>query len=224
MPGEIKNIIPEGDLTVSPDVASFQKINLFDVSLYTGKADVSIPIYNIKLGDLEIPIKIDYNTGGVKVDDFASCVGLNWSLTAGGNIIRIIKDFPDNEVSYGLYSENDWDLGVILNPIVTGWGYNRNGAQPSTDYLTWGSANRFAVYSEDLNTDPKPYPNNLPYNVNTGAKDLSPDIFIASGPGINSKFICINKSQNEILPNNSSTFSTSFLDNVGYKMESVLVD
>ncbi|WP_163411335.1 hypothetical protein [Flavobacterium ajazii] len=137
-PGEIKNIIPEGDLTASPDVASFQKMNLFDVNLYTGKADISIPLYEIKLGDLIIPIKIDYNTEGIKIDDFASCVGLNWSLSAGGSIVRIVKDFPDNEVSYGLYSEYDWDLGVILNPRLTGYGFNRKAANASTDYLAWG--------------------------------------------------------------------------------------
>ncbi|WP_163411334.1 RHS repeat protein [Flavobacterium ajazii] len=55
-------------------------------------------------------------------------------------------------------------------------------------------------------------------------KDLSPDIFIAHGPGINSKFTCINNSQKEIYPNSGNIFTSYFLDNVGYKMESVLID
>ena len=69
-----------------PDVAAFQKVNFVPVSNYTGRANISIPIYEISVGNMRIPISIDYNSSGVKVNDMPSSVGLNWSLNAGGMV------------------------------------------------------------------------------------------------------------------------------------------
>lgn len=82
------NILP-------PEVSSFQKVNFLPVSNYTGRAKIDIPFYEIFLGGLKIPIGLSYNTGGVKPNDVASCVGLNWSLNAGGVISRTIKSYDD---------------------------------------------------------------------------------------------------------------------------------
>ncbi|WP_445456042.1 RHS repeat domain-containing protein [Flavobacterium sp. HNIBRBA15423] len=225
--GEIKNVIPEGSMTASPDVSSFQKINIFDMNLYTGKADVSIPLYTIKSGDIEIPIGLQYNTGGIKVDDVASSVGLNWSLNAGGSIVRVVKDNPDNDVTYALYSEYDWDLQTVLFPSLGNMGFNRKGAKSKVDYLAWGAQNRFAVYSEDLNgatAIPGNWGATYGYCDPIQNNDLSPDLFIVNAPSLSSKFLCINTSSNEIYPNNSSNFTTTFLENPSYKMESTLID
>ncbi|MFT4094844.1 MAG: DUF5977 domain-containing protein, partial [Niabella sp.] len=52
-----------------------------------GKLNYSIPIYDIIVGDLVVPVKINYTSGdGVKVSDIASNVGLGWSLNTGGMI------------------------------------------------------------------------------------------------------------------------------------------
>lgn len=78
-----------------PDVAAFQKVNFVPVSNYTGRANISIPIYSITAGLMNVPISLSYNTSGVKVADMASSVGLNWSLNAGGIISRMIKGMDD---------------------------------------------------------------------------------------------------------------------------------
>ena len=78
-----------------PDIAAFQKVNFIPVNNYTGRADVTIPIYTIKSGNITILISISYNSGGVKVNDRGSAVGLNWSLNAGGAISKIVKGMED---------------------------------------------------------------------------------------------------------------------------------
>jgi hypothetical protein len=78
-----------------PDAAAFQKINFIPVSNYTGRASVEVPIYIIKSGSMSVPISLSYNTSGVKVNDMASSVGLNWSLNAGGMISKMTKGMDD---------------------------------------------------------------------------------------------------------------------------------
>jgi len=78
-----------------PDVAAFQKVNFVPVSNYTGRANISIPIYQITEGAMSVPISLTYNSSGVKVNDMASNVGLNWSLNAGGMISKMTKGMDD---------------------------------------------------------------------------------------------------------------------------------
>jgi hypothetical protein len=82
---------------------------------------MSIPILSpcvgILLGKIKIPINLTYNSGGVKVDDIASQVGLGWNLNAGGNILKSINDIPDGTLTYQNYGT------PVYFPINV--GYNR---------------------------------------------------------------------------------------------------
>ena len=46
------------------------------MDLFNGKANITIPIYDIQLGDMVFPIKLSYNTGGIKQNEISSSVGL----------------------------------------------------------------------------------------------------------------------------------------------------
>lgn len=72
----------------SPDVAAFNKYGEIPISHFSGVPNISIPIYSIQEGDLNIPINLKYHAGGFKVDEMASEVGLGWSLSSGGMISR----------------------------------------------------------------------------------------------------------------------------------------
>ncbi len=78
-----------------PDVAAFQKVNFVPVTNYTGRANISIPIYEISVGSMNVPISISYNSSGVKVAEMASNVGLNWSLNAGGMVSKTVRGIDD---------------------------------------------------------------------------------------------------------------------------------
>src|SRR5882757_6825583 len=75
---DVKNI-----LATSPEAAMLGRFGDIPISYYTGTADISIPIYTIKEGGVEVPVVLRYHGSGVKVDDEATNVGLGWSLEPG---------------------------------------------------------------------------------------------------------------------------------------------
>src|ERR1700753_1773192 len=65
---------------------------------YTGTAQVSIPVCNLSAKASSIPISLNYLDGrGVRVQEYATQVGLGWQLNAGGSISRVVRGFPDEE-------------------------------------------------------------------------------------------------------------------------------
>ncbi len=79
----------------SPNMTSLFKFNDQPISLYTGTNQVSIPIYTVKQGKIEVPVTLMYHSGGIKVSESASWVGLGWALNAGGAITQLIYGKPD---------------------------------------------------------------------------------------------------------------------------------
>src|SRR5215472_6202424 len=77
----IPSIIPP-----SPNAAALMKFTDIPVSTYTGTADITVPIYTIKAKGVTVPVSLSYHTGGIRLSEEASWVGLGWALNAGGRI------------------------------------------------------------------------------------------------------------------------------------------
>lgn len=98
------NALPLGhreNIPSSPEAALFGRFGDVPVGGYTGTADISIPLYTIKVGSNEIPLTLRYHSSGIKVADEATWVGLGWDLLPGGCIIqevRGIRDYYDNNL------------------------------------------------------------------------------------------------------------------------------
>ena len=87
------------------------------VDLYTGMAQISVPICTLPAKQLKLPISLAYVGGkGIKVQDYASSVGLGWQLNAGGNISRVIRGFPDEQAN-GYLGSGQW--GVVVAGELT---------------------------------------------------------------------------------------------------------
>lgn len=80
----------------APTAASFQKFGITPVDLHNGVPNISIPIYEIKCGDISVPITLSYHNNGFKPQEKASWVGLGWNLSVGGCITRQQRGSPDN--------------------------------------------------------------------------------------------------------------------------------
>lgn len=93
--------IPSGtasDLYVEPKTpvaASLGRYGDCPVSYFTGRPNISIPIYTLKVRNVELPITLDYDAGGVLVNCLPGWAGQNWTLNAGGVITRTVKGMPD---------------------------------------------------------------------------------------------------------------------------------
>lgn len=102
------------------DAGSLGQYGNIPVSLSSGLANISVPLYEIKTSHLSVPITLSYYASGIKVDQLASWVGLGWSLNAGGLITRTIRgldDFSDHGYYYStvpqageVTSANSWDF------------------------------------------------------------------------------------------------------------------
>ncbi len=81
--------------TKSPSASSIDKFIERPVSYYTGIPEINIPIYEISIKGITIPISLNYNAGGIRVNEAATWVGLGWSLSYGGQVSRSVKGKPD---------------------------------------------------------------------------------------------------------------------------------
>lgn len=124
----ITNFLPK-PFPSSPEVAAITKYGNYDVNLYTGIPNISIPLYEIQVGELKVPVSLDYHASGIKVSETASWAGLGWTLSAGGVISRKLMGRPD-EQGGGYLTEPTVKIYSDINP--------RN--QADLDYLRFVSA------------------------------------------------------------------------------------
>lgn len=91
---EFPQIIPPG-----PNAASLGQYADVPVSNYTGVPNIMVPLFEIKSGEIKLPITISYHASGIKVAQEASLVGLGWALNAGGVITRQVRGLDDFDVN-----------------------------------------------------------------------------------------------------------------------------
>ena len=117
--GQEKSIVP-----VSPEAAALTKMVNYPVNLYTGIPDISIPLYEIKVGELVLPITLQYHAGGFKVNEKATRVGLGWSLSCDLQVMREINGIDD-------FAHN---------------GYANNAKMTSNPYLFYNTEHPFTAW------------------------------------------------------------------------------
>ncbi|MBQ8152668.1 MAG: RHS repeat protein [Prevotella sp.] len=161
---------------MTPEASSLAKYSDIPVSYYTGVPNISIPLYTIRVDDFELPITLNYHSSGIRVDQEATCVGLGWSLSAGGRVTRTAKGIDDFR-EYG-YDPNYpyYKKGYYEAPDVP------NNAPNTTMYEHYN-------YDNGSGT---------PSIGNRKIIDTEPDIFYYDIPGYSGKFI-IDKSRGAVL-------------------------
>jgi len=167
----------------SPDAAALAKFGDIPVSPYTGTSDISVPIFTIDARGVKVPISLDYHTGGIRLSEEASSVGLGWALNAGGMISRTINDKDDFE---GKYFNSDL---VVPVPEIKGKLLTRTLYQNEPPAGPWGYffTCRWNVLSE-LGTY---YNYNSWQNIlaSPSTYDMEADSYSFNFPGHSGKFI-----------------------------------
>lgn len=151
----------------SPDVYSFEKLNLNPVNHFVGKANISVPIFTIKTGNIEYPITLNYDTGGIKVDQIASNVGLGWSLSSA-MITRTIQNANDFD-NTGDLQNPDYSSLPQLESQKNYQAFQNNGYTSKTGYFLQKT-------------------NNTKMDENHKQVDFLPDIYNFYSPEFKTKF------------------------------------
>ena len=73
---------------VSPEAEAVRKYVSYPVDYCTGLVDITIPLYTIKVGDIELPITLSYHSSGL-------------TLNAEPSIMREINGIPDDAPNGG---------------------------------------------------------------------------------------------------------------------------
>ena len=81
----------------SPDIASLGTYGSVPVSLFTGTPDISVPLYDLRVGNYTFPITATYHTATVKPHSQPGITGLGWSLHTDGYISRTVHGVYDEK-------------------------------------------------------------------------------------------------------------------------------
>lgn len=151
-----------------------------NVNHFTGTPSLTIPLYNINSGNVNLPVSISYSSNGVKPTDLDGPIGLTWQLNAGGEITRQLRGLPDD-------CKKDNATNIRL-----GWLYNTNGTKINSLSITNdNSSSTCPDETTDIN------------NLNTNFSDLSdtePDIFYVNAPGLTCQLMFDNNKTIKVSP------------------------
>lgn len=97
----------------TPNTAAIAQYGIIPMSLYTGKANVNISLYDCTLRGINLNASLLYDTSGLLVNSLPSWTGHSWTLDIGGVITRSVKGYPDEfdrtnhpKINGGLLWEN----------------------------------------------------------------------------------------------------------------------
>ncbi len=99
----------EGPLVIpsSPQSQLFEKYINHSVTEYSGLPEIAIPLYEIEINGLTIPITLTYHASGIQYMQHDGDVGVGWSINAEGyRVSRSIKgksDFTSTFYDYNTY-------------------------------------------------------------------------------------------------------------------------
>ena len=181
------------------------------VNLVTGSPQVSIPLYTLEYAGMTLPISLEYDASGVKVESIASSVGLNWSLNLGGNVSRIVKGAPDEGPNNGLvYPQSNFPLDGFyrnyglsnLNSSLAAYNTNAiTAVDVCGNFQSSQTSLRMMEYGKWIQ------------DSNNGSKDSQPDLFYFSTPEGGSKFVFNEQRQIVYLENTDYIIKEDFVPN-----------
>ena len=122
---------------LSPQAEAIEKYNCYSVDYSTGVPNISIPLYEIKVGNFTLPVTINYHASGIKVQDIATPIGLGWTLNAGGIVTRQVRGTEDEilngmlSLEYTSESEIDYDMAYATN--ISNYHWQRLAAKGEGD-------------------------------------------------------------------------------------------
>jgi hypothetical protein len=110
----------------SPEAASLGSVGNIPIDYHTGSININIPLFDIDVKGYGMPISLQYNSSGFRPAIRPTWVGQNWTLKAGGVIVRTINGMPDEKEMFGFIDpescrrlqRDDWYTDDKLDPTL----------------------------------------------------------------------------------------------------------
>lgn len=104
----------------SPNVAPMMQYIDKPISYFNGTTSVSIPLGDIQIYDIKLPLSLSYSSTGCRPSEEASWVGLGWSFSLNSSISRVVKCVDDfleyRNSNYGCYEAGYYDVQGDIKP------------------------------------------------------------------------------------------------------------
>jgi len=136
IPLDIPRVVPN-----SPTATEMGKYFTYPVDYSTGIPNINIPLHDIVLSELNIPISISYHGSGLKPKDGSNYIGTGWTLNLEPSVSRTILGIPDESNGYPFPYQHGW----FHNP------YRDNSA--NTDGLKTALYTDFVSNVRDISPD-----------------------------------------------------------------------
>jgi hypothetical protein len=108
--------LPPAQVVQAPNVASLGTFGTIPVSHATGTPDISIPLYTITSGKIQIPLTMRYHQSSVRPNEHPGWVGLGWSFVPGGSITRVqngaIDEYENNGNNHSYHTTGRFEIAV----------------------------------------------------------------------------------------------------------------
>lgn len=195
-PDGVKEYLPL-QIKKSAEAAAFSRFVDIPVGHYTGTPNISIPLYTVQTRSLSLPISLNYQASGIKVEDEATQVGLGWTLDVGGMISRSIRGRDDFQGILRQGNPDQDNMNAVLmpnfEPSLSSYGrkFDRTdalGSQAISLFLfclpNQNSSNNFWNLARMLAN-----PLNDATQIGNSAVDSQYDIFNFKAGGYSGKFI-----------------------------------
>jgi hypothetical protein len=108
---------------LSPKTPSASSLGAFGntkVNYYTGFPEIALDLMTLQGRDLSLPVTLNYDASGIRVDELSGMTGIKWNLNAGGYIERSLKNLPDEAENVG-YWKHAKETNYFKNVVHTDW-------------------------------------------------------------------------------------------------------
>ncbi len=88
------------------EALAVQRYTTYPMDYSTGLANITIPLYEIKVGDITLPITLSYHSSGFRPNEATGRIATGWTLNAEPSVskqVRGLDDGASNQI-YGIYN------------------------------------------------------------------------------------------------------------------------
>lgn len=104
---------------VSPVSEELMKHIMCPVNYNTGKVELSIPIYEIRTRDFTLPLRLQYDSGGIKVSAGNGVAGLGWNVDFGATTMGTSPCPGLRSLEEGSYAGNGHPCGTCASASIS---------------------------------------------------------------------------------------------------------